>query len=42
MFRLEDLHLEFLNFGSDAVFSRITQDQALLDRSLEGVVQHQM
>ena len=38
MFRLEDLHLEFLNFGSDAVLSRIAQDQALLDRPLEGIV----
>ena len=42
MLRLEDLHLEFLNFWSDAVLGRIAQDQALLDRSLEGVVQHQM
>ena len=42
MFWLEDLHLELLNFGSDAVLSRIAQDQAFFDRSLEGVVQHQV
>ena len=42
MFRLEDLHLELLNFGSNAVLSRIARDQAFLDRSLEGIVQHQV
>ena len=40
--RLEDLHLEFLNFWSDAVFSWIAQDQALFGGSFEGVVQHQV
>ena len=42
MLRLEDLYLELLNFGSDTVLGRVPQDQALLDRPLEGVVQHQM
>ena len=42
MFRLEDLHLELLNFGSDTVLSRIAQDQTFFDRSLEGVVKHHM
>ena len=42
MFRLEDLHLELLNFGSDAVLSRIARDQALFDCPLEGAMQHEM
>ena len=39
MFRLEDLHFELLNFGSDAVFSWIARNQALFDCPLEGIVQ---
>ena len=42
MFRLEDLHFELLNFGSDAVFSWIARNQALFDCPLEGIVQHQV
>ena len=42
MFQLEDLYLELLNFGSGTVLGRIAWNQAFLDRSLEGVVQHQM
>ncbi len=42
MFRLEDLHLELLNFGSDAVLGRIARNQALFDCPLEGTMQHEM
>ena len=42
MFRLEDLHFELLNFGSDAVFSWIARNQALFDCPFEGIVQHQV
>ena len=42
MLRLEDLYLELPNFGSDTVLGRIAWNQALLDRPLESVVQHQV
>ena len=41
MFRLEDLHFELLNFGSDTVLGRIARNQAILDRPLENAMQHE-
>ena len=35
-------HFDFLYFRRDAVLGRVPQDQALLDRPLEGAMQHEM
>ena len=38
----KNLHFDFLHFRCDAVLGRVPQDQALLDRPLEGAMQHEM
>ena len=42
MLRWKNLHFDFLNLRRDAVLGRIARNQALLDRPLESVVQHQV
>ena len=42
VFRLEDLHLEFLYFRRDAVLSGVAEDQALLHGTVQCVVEHQV
>lgn len=38
--RLEDLHLLPLYFGDDAVLGGVAEDQPLLHRPVQGVVEH--
>ena len=40
--RRKNLHFDFLHLRRDAVLGRVPQDQALLDRPLEGAMQHEM
>ena len=42
MFRLEDLHLEFLHLRCDAILGRIAEDQALFYGTVQCVVEHQV
>lgn len=42
VFRLEDLHLEFLHLRCDAVLSGVAEDQALLHGTVQCVVEHQV
>ena len=38
----KNLHFDFLHLRRDTVLGRVPQDQALLDRPLEGAMQHEM
>ena len=42
VFRLEDLHLEFLHLRCDAILGRIAEDQALFYGTVQCVVEHQV
>ena len=37
---MQNLHLLLLDLGNDAVFSGVSQDQPLLDRTIQGIVEH--
>ena len=40
--RLEDIHFHLSDLGGDAVIGRIAEDQPLLDRPLQGYVEHEV
>ena len=42
LFRRQDPHFVLRDFGRNAVICRVSEDQALFDRAVEGVVQHRV